>query len=163
MIRLLPFDLARIDALTVDSSTIDGIPVVDGGLPPPLIVDGAAMSLLAGLPALWFAPFAFVDVDGARIVGSGIFKGPPEDGRVEIGYGVAEGCRGRGHATDGASALVRLAFAQPDVRVVYAETSTVNAASRRVVQKVGFTHVGQRFDDEDGLVDCWVVAAPVAP
>jgi RimJ/RimL family protein N-acetyltransferase len=38
-------------------------------------------------------------VEGDEVVGMISFKGPPRGGVVEIGYGVAESRRGRGHAT----------------------------------------------------------------
>ncbi|MEO8938197.1 MAG: GNAT family N-acetyltransferase [Burkholderiaceae bacterium] len=157
MIRLLQYDFVRLDALRGDATQVDGLPVVDGALPPTFVIDEAIVALRAGGEAPWCAPFAFVERERGRIVGSGIFKGEPDEGWVEIGYGVAAGCRGAGHATDAVFEMVRLAFAQPGVRAVYAETSTVNGASRRVVEKVGFMHAGQRFSDDDGMVDCWFV------
>ncbi len=160
MIALLRLDLARIDAARGDPSQVDGIPVVDGGLPPAFIVDQARAALLEGKPELWFTPQLFAAADPQRIVGSGIFKGAPDAGWVEIGYGVAESCRSRGHATDAVFALVRLAFDQPGIRAVYAETAVANVASRRVVEKVGFTWAGRRDSDDDGEVDCWFVEAP---
>lgn len=160
MIRLLSLDLERLRGLRDDPTRIDGIAVVDGGLPPAFILAKAEAALDDGRDPLWFSPFVFVDEAAGHIVGSGIFKGEPDDGWVEIGYGIAACCERAGHATGGAFALVRLAFDQPSVRAVYAETSTINFASRRVVQKVGFTHAGQRFSDDDGMVDCWFVEAP---
>jgi ribosomal-protein-alanine N-acetyltransferase len=155
VIRLLQYDLARLEALRAGATRVDGLQVVDDALPPAFIVADAIVALRDGGEPIWRAPFAFVD--GDRIVGSGIFKGEPDAGWVEIGYGVAEGCRSRGHATAAVFSMVRLAFAQRGVRAVYAETSTINVASQRVVQKVGFVHAGQHFSDDDGMVDCWFV------
>lgn len=160
MIRLLSLSLERLRALHDDPTRIDGVAVVDGGLPPAAVLANAEVALGCGRDPMWFSPFVFVDATAGHIVGSGIFKGEPDDGWVEIGYGIAVRCEGRGYATDGAFALVRLAFEQPSVRAVYAETATINVASRRVVQKVGFTHAGLRFCDDDGMVDCWFVEAP---
>ena len=160
-IRLLPLDLQRIANLRIDANRLDAMPVADGALPP-FAFDGTVAALEAGLPALWHAPFLFVDdtcAPSGRIVGSGIFKGEPSEGWVEIGYGIAPACERRGYATDAVFALVRLAFEQPGVRAVYAETAVANDASRSVLGKVGFTHAGQRFSDEDGMVDCWFVEA----
>ncbi len=52
---------------------------------------------------------------------------------------------GRGLATEGARALVRLAFEDLGAERVYAETMTVNAGSRRVLEKAGLRHV-RTFD-----------------
>ena len=159
MIRLVQMDLAAIAAARGDRATFLGFDVVDGGLPPSFILDGAAEALRAGRPLRWLGPFLFVDADAQRIVGSGIFKGEPSAGWVEIGYGIADSAQRRGHATEAVFALVRHAFEQPDVHTVYAETSVGNLASRRVVQKVGFAWAGQRESRDDGPVDCWFVEA----
>ena len=157
--RLLTYDRARIAAVRRDPSSLDGIAIVDDGLPPSFILDGAATALDAGHAERWHAPYAFVEArDGVeRVVGSAIFKGEPDAGWVEIGYGVAAGHQRRGVATEGVAALVRLAFERPEVSAVYAETGVDNVASRRVVEKVGFTWAGQRASEDHGLVDCWFV------
>lgn len=155
-------DLRRIHALRLDATQVDGIPIVDGAMPPPFLLDDAVDALTEGKPSLWHAPLLFVDTASdsiGRVVGSGIFKGEPSEGWVEIGYAIAPACRRTGYATDAVFSLVRLAFEQSDVRAVYAETAVANDGSRRVVQKVGFTHAGQRVSEDDGLVDCWFVEA----
>ena len=160
MIELLQLDLARIDLARTGPTTFEGLAVVDGGLPPSFILDDAATALRDGRPALWFGPFLFVEPKQRCIVGSAIFKGEPNAGWVEIGYGVAESVQRRGHATDAVFALVRFAFAQAGVHTVYAETGITNVASRRVVQKVGFGWAGERLSEDHGPVDCWFVESP---
>ena len=160
MIELLPLTLLRLRATRDDATHVDDLAVVDGALPPPFIVDHAIDDLEAGRPPSWFAPLAFVERPADRIVGSARFKAAPDErGWVEIGYGVAPECQGRGVATEGVFALVAWAFAQPTVRAVYAETATTNLPSRRVVEKLGFTHAGQRSDGGHGLVDRWFIEA----
>lgn len=161
MIELLQLDLDRIERAREGPATFEGLVVVDGGLPPSFILDGAAVAIRDGGSPRWFAPFLFVDPQLRRIVGSGIFKGEPSDGWVEIGYGVAPSCQGRGYATGAVNALVRLACDERGVAAVYAETEVDNAASRRVVQKAGFTWTAQRRSEDHGLVDCWFVEAPL--
>ena len=160
MIELLRLDLARMVRLSNDPGRVDGFEVVDGGLPPTSIVEAAAKALTEGASPLWFAPYLFVEPVHGEIVGSAIFKDAPDDGWVEIGYGVAEARRGRGHASEAIAALARLAFAEAGVRALYAETSVLNAASRRVLEKAGFGWSGRRPSEEDGLVDCWSLEAP---
>ena len=48
---------------------------------------------------------------------------------------------GKGYATEGSRALIRKGFVELRVRRVVAETMAVNAASRRVMEKAGLTHV----------------------
>jgi RimJ/RimL family protein N-acetyltransferase len=92
-----------------------------------------------------------------RVVGTVGFKGPPYDGRVEVGYGLVPSVRGRGVATESVGALIAaLAGAESGVhgpvREVLAETLTDNAASRRVLEKLGFEQTGQYTGDEGELI-----------
>jgi RimJ/RimL family protein N-acetyltransferase len=99
----------------------------------------------------WVHGFRLVHRDGG-FVGTCSFKGPPTDGMVEIAYGVASGEQGKGYATEAARALVAYAFTFRDVRVIRAHTLPEAGASRRVLAKCGFRHVGEVIDPEDGLV-----------
>jgi ribosomal-protein-alanine N-acetyltransferase len=93
-------------------------------------------------------------------VGSMGFKGPPDQtGTVEIGYATNGSMRGRGYATEMASALAAWALAQPGVRRITAECLAANRASVRVLQKSGFRVVGRRPHD-DGVTVCWELPAP---
>ena len=96
--------------------------------------------------------FSAVHRDSGVVVGTGSFKGPPAHGMVEIAYGVAPDHRGKGYATEVAEALVAYAFTFGDVRVVRAHTLPESNASKRVLAKCGFEHVGEVVDPEDGLV-----------
>ena len=60
----------------------------------------------------------------------------------EIGYGMIEAFWGRGYATESAGAMCRWALAQPGVTAVEAETAPDNAASIRVLAKLGFQPTG---------------------
>jgi ribosomal-protein-alanine N-acetyltransferase len=95
-------------------------------------------------------------------VGSMGFKGPPDDtGSVEIGYATNASVRGRGYATEMASALSAWALDQPGVRRITAECLAGNRASVRVLQKSGFQVVGRRIHD-DGVLVCWERPAPAS-
>jgi len=86
------------------------------------------------------------------VIGMGGFAGPPEDGMVEIAYAVDEAHRGKGYATEIAQALVEYAFACDEVQVVRAHTLPDGAASKRILAKCGFRHVGEINHPEDGLI-----------
>jgi len=103
----------------------------------------------AGCFASWMV------VSENEVVGLCGYHRPPENGRIEIGYGVAESRRGRGHATRAVAAMLQAAEADPNVQVVVAETSVSNPASARVLEKNGFVQTGNRFDAEDGEVVTW--------
>ena len=59
---------------------------------------------------------------------------------VEIGYVIAPAQAGRGFATEALTALVDAAFNLTLARAIIAETRVGNTASRRVLEKCGFTH-----------------------
>jgi ribosomal-protein-alanine N-acetyltransferase len=81
---------------------------------------------------------------GLVVGGIGLF-GPPEDGQVEIGYGIVESRRGRGYATEAARALIEAALSLPGVTEVVAGVDPGNPASVRVLEKAGLT-----FPSHDG-------------
>lgn len=72
------------------------------------------------------------------VMGDAGFKGKPgSEGTVEIGYSVLPVYRRQGFATEAARALVDWALAQRDVRRIIAECGPDNAASIRVLEKLG--------------------------
>ncbi len=95
-------------------------------------------------------------VDGDEVVGACGYKTAPEaDGWVEIGYGVAETRRGRGHATRAVAEMIALAAADPHIRALTAQTAVANTASQGVLARNGFTQVGESIDAEDGQMIVW--------
>lgn len=82
--------------------------------------------------------------DGRTIGGIG-FKGRPDDGCVEIGYGLAPSARGQGYAAEAVVALLAIA-ADHGVRTVLADTTPDNIASQRTLVRAGFRLAGT--DDE---------------
>lgn len=65
--------------------------------------------------------------------------GPADD--LELGYRLRRAAWGRGYATEGSRALVRKAFTDLGAERVHAETMSVNARSRRVMEKAGLSFV----------------------
>jgi len=63
---------------------------------------------------------------------------------VEIGYMIAPAVAGRGFASEAAAALVDAVFNLTEARVVIANSRIVNPASRRVLEKCGFSSRGRR-------------------
>ena len=112
------------------------------------------LTRLAASPPVdpWLHGFALVQRGSEAIVGSCGFKGPPDDGVVEIAYGVSPEQRNHGHATEAVAALVAFAFGREDVRVVRAHTLPDAGASQRVLAKCGFERVGEVDDPDDGPV-----------
>ncbi len=113
---------------------------------PPEILADAQTTFLEWIEAApdqvgWFVWYALVRRPGETsdiLAASAGFKGPPEEGTVEIGYSVLPQFQGRGYATEMVQSLADWAFHQPGVRRIVAETGEDNAASLRVLHKVGF-------------------------
>ncbi|NUU21733.1 MAG: GNAT family N-acetyltransferase [Streptomycetaceae bacterium] len=87
-----------------------------------------------------------VERDSGLVIGSiGLFW-PPDDGTVEIGYGLSASRRGRGYATEATRALTDFALTAPGVHTVVATVELPNPASVRVLEKAGYRLTGA--DDE---------------
>lgn len=151
---LSPLEVREIGS-GITAEVLSGLKVAEGALPPHIVCDMAVKRLDHGEDWFWCAPRLFVVVAEILAVGSGSFKGTPESGDVEIGYGVAESCRGRGYATRGVELMVTEAFSRPEITAVTAETAVTNAASQRVLEKASFVRAGSRDDPGDGDLILW--------
>lgn len=84
------------------------------------------------------------------------------EGVAELGYRLRRDAWGRGLATEGATALVAMGFADKDLARIVATTMAVNRSSCRVLEKTGLTHVRNVYPDwrrplpgsELGEVEC---------
>ena len=102
-----PADLAR---LLAGDARIGPFKVAEGALPPEFILQAALDVAHDEAKLRWVAPDLFVSGGEGLVVGSGGFKGAPEGGAVEVGYGVAPSARGQGVATQAVRLLVRRAL-----------------------------------------------------
>lgn len=75
---------------------------------------------------------------------------------VDFGYTLARSHWGRGLASEAAGAALRYAFENLRLPELVASVDSRNAASRRVLEKIGF--VFQRQEQLDTGVDLWYVA-----
>jgi RimJ/RimL family protein N-acetyltransferase len=82
------------------------------------------------------------ETGGDILVGDGGFMGlPDDDGRVEIGYSILPDYRRRGYAREGVEGLLKVAFGIRGIDTVMAETEKSNAASIRLLEKLGFARM----------------------
>jgi RimJ/RimL family protein N-acetyltransferase len=102
-------------------------------------------------------PFGYYRItrltDGLAVGGIG-FKGRPDGGSVEIGYGLAPSARGHGYAAEAVVALLAIAVEHGVSRVV-ADTTPDNIASQRTLTRAGFRLVGTggEFHQYEVLLD----------
>ena len=105
-----------------------------------------------------FHPASWMIVSDGVLVGLCSLVKAPTDSVIHIGYGIAEPCRRRGHASRAIADLLRWARTDERVKACHAETSMSNFASQRVLETNGFVRTGARTDDEDGEMICWIVS-----
>ena len=119
---------------------------LNGGIPTPREV--VEQSILPRFLS-YYEPYDGFGVWAAIEKASGEFIGwfgfRPHDERrpneVELGYRLRRSAWGKGYATEGAQALICKGFTALGVHRVTANTYEHNAASRRVMEKVGMTLV----------------------
>ncbi len=70
-----------------------------------------------------------------------------EPGEVEFGYTIGPAYAGRGYATEMVQAMIDAVFNLTEARVLVANSRTINPASRRVLEKCGFTLTGTGLKD----------------
>jgi ribosomal-protein-alanine N-acetyltransferase len=97
--------------------------------------------------------------DGAFIGWCGLSRWNPENRSASMGYCFDDEVWGQGYATEAARALLQWAFNTLDLNRVQAETDTRNAASARVLEKLGFLREGTLREDcvvNGDVSDSWV-------
>jgi RimJ/RimL family protein N-acetyltransferase len=83
----------------------------------------------------------------------GFHAAPDPTGTLEIGYRVEPAARRHGYATEAVQALFAWAAASPAVERFRASIQPDNAPSLKLIDRFGFTRTGQRWDDEDQVVE----------
>lgn len=83
-------------------------------------------------------PWLVVLRDTGQVIGECGWKQPVGE-ETEIGYGFAPAYRGRGYGTEAVGKLVDLLRSFPTVARVVAEAEVTNVASRRLLERLGFT------------------------
>jgi ribosomal-protein-alanine N-acetyltransferase len=104
--------------------------------------------------------------DEGALVGHIGFHGPPgvnalrrPDG-VEVGYSIFPPYRRRGIATEALRSLIGWTRDERGIRAFVASVSPQNEASLGVVANLGFEHVGEHWDEEDGLEHEFLLELP---
>ena len=103
---------------------------------------------------LWWTYFPVYKKEN-KLIGSGGYKGKPEDGAVEIGYEIAPAYRNKGLATEMVKGLIENAFKNKNVTTVFAHTLGHETPSTKVLTKCGFEKVEDLNDTDNGLIWKW--------
>lgn len=97
--------------------------------------------------------------DGAFVGWCSVSRWNAEFRSAALGYCLSDAAWGQGYATEAAGAALRWAYDTLELNRVQAEVDTRNAASARVLEKLGFVREGTLREDcvVDGEVsDSWV-------
>jgi RimJ/RimL family protein N-acetyltransferase len=133
-----------------------GLKLADSPIAPPEILEMLA-ALAVGIET-GFSPASWLIVEDDEVVGLCSITRPPENGSIDIGYGIAPSRQRRGSATRAIGAIVEWARTAPHVSVITAETAVDNIASQLVLMRNGFERTSERVDVEDGPLFGWLCA-----
>jgi RimJ/RimL family protein N-acetyltransferase len=138
-----------------EEARADGLAQCEGGTAPSEVT-----SMLRGVTTQVATttdkPVAWLIAEDGMVVGMTSFTKREEDGRYEIGYGVAPAHEGRGVMTGAMAALLPILAADEHAGLT-AATSVDNPGSQRVLEKTGFIRTGMRDDPEDGALILWAI------
>ncbi|GAA2478235.1 GNAT family N-acetyltransferase [Terrabacter carboxydivorans] len=151
LVPITPGDAAAMRAGERRADWAEGYPRED---------DLDAVGMMTSGPDAWSPRHVVRRSDGLAVGSIGCF-GPPEDGVVEVGYGLVPDARGGGLMTDVLSAMVR-SLEAAGLRVV-AHTEAGNRASQRVLARLGFRRVtdpGEGAGEDAGAETEWSWARP---
>jgi ribosomal-protein-alanine N-acetyltransferase len=82
-----------------------------------------------------------LEIEG-RLAGTIGLHPEPQHHRAELGYWIAKPFWGRGLVTEAAGEVLRWAFEEQQLNRVFAAVFPENTASKRVLEKLGFTYEG---------------------
>jgi len=148
-LKLRRFTPADADHLFTLDSDPEVMRYLNGGTPTPraVIEDQVLPRIIRDRPEPSGAGFwAAVEKSTGEFIGWFSLRplpgsSPPD---AELGYRIRRASWGRGYATEGATALIRVAFSTAGLERVHATTYEDNLASRRVMEKLGMILV-RRF------------------
>lgn len=109
-------------------------------------VYNAKLDIMEEYPRAWLITTAWYigRLADMSMIGEVGFKGPPNLGEIEIGYGLKPGARNCGYMTEAVETMCVIAAAQKDYKVeaVMAKTLPNNLPSHNVLRKNGFVRDG---------------------
>lgn len=137
-LRLAPLtsgDAEALQAITDDPAVIANIIFLTA----PFTLDDAR-ALIAGDPNhVFYGAWRRETADLVGVVGTH----PVGGDEIEIGYWMATRFAGQGYASEAAAGVIELLRVQYPARTIFAECRPANAASWRVLEKLGFRPTGE--------------------
>lgn len=114
--------------------------------------------MLKSTPQLPWTSYAIISDMARTYIGQCGFKSSPdENGQVELGYEIAKDFRLKGYATEVITALIDVAFANPQVKMIIAHTLALQNISNHLLIKHGFVFDKSLEDEDDGKIWKWTL------
>ncbi len=158
-LKIIPCDMAHIDALQQSEQTLAGLLEVkraEGWLHFPEVISYVRERLEEDPDSARWGMQFFIHKEDNTLMGTGGYKGAADaDGMVELGYSIAPGYQRQGLAAEAARGLMDHAFARPNVRMVDAHTLAEWNPSTKVLRRLGMTKIAEKNDPEDGDIWQW--------
>jgi RimJ/RimL family protein N-acetyltransferase len=123
-----------------------------------------AEKLNASYRSRGFSRWAVVEKEGGLAVGSCGFVPLPWSGEIDFGYMFRRDRWGKGYASEITPAVLRHGFERYGFKEVVASIAPENAASRRVLEKIGFVYRGNEvMQGEEEESEIYVAVNPRLP
>jgi len=97
----------------------------------------------------------YLALEGRQCRGFGVFRGGPDKQQVEMAWYTFPEFRGRGVATALVRQLIRLARGQDSRLTLLVQTPAASTAASDVLEKFGFTLIGEQPDPDEGRIWEW--------
>ena len=92
--------------------------------------------------------YAVTEKSSGEIIGSAGFNVRESVEKIELVYHFSKRSWGKGYATEAAKACIQLAKQNPSVKLLYASANPENAASVKILDKLGFEFIEMRWFDD---------------
>ena len=78
---------------------------------------------------------------------------------IEIGFGICEPCRNNGYGKEALLGMWKWVIDQPGVKTLRYTVSATNGPSMTIINSLGFAHIGQQIDEDDGPEEIFEMSA----
>ena len=93
-----------------------------------------------------------IEKGSREIIGSaGFHNFPDKRGMIEIGFGIVFEKQNQGFGQELLLAMWEMICKRKDVQILRYTVSPQNKPSLHIIEKLGFEHIGQQVDPEDGV------------
>ncbi|TLG75263.1 GNAT family N-acetyltransferase [Culicoidibacter larvae] len=146
-VRLIPLTVPQLQELAATNQLAATLPDIKlmPGVADAAVINAAKIKLekmleLDALDYNWQTYWLIFHLADNAVIGTIGFKSLPDiKGRVEVGYGLVEQYRNQGIMSEALEVILTWAFKQDNCKYVCAKTHKTNPASKKVLEKNGFS------------------------